>query len=395
MRQQNDVVIVGAGPAGTTLAYELSRRGVSTLIVDKEKFPRPKPCGGGLTVEAYNLLNADLREVLQNSVSSLEFAFNGTAVFRRSYEKPIMYTVEREQLDQLLLDRAVSAGARVADGQAVHGITLANDHVEVTTGQGVHFARFVAGADGFRSVVARSLGRTCRTAFVGIESEVTVQSSQLDKWHTLALADLGIVPHGYGWVFPKRDHLSIGIGAAMGKAANLKSSYWRFLSSLKLEKYEVTRWSAALIPTCAGRSRVTEGRAVLIGDAAGLADPLTGEGIGNAILSAHLAAPALCKALETGPGELQQYQANVDELISPENKAAMFFRRVIYTVPRKLLAVAAADARIWEAGCQLVRGETTYTAIKGKVGTVGGLYSILRGKFKQSTGLIASESPLP
>ena len=130
----------------------------------------------------------------------------------------------------------------------------------------------------------------------------------------------------------------------------------------------------------AGKPIVVFDRVVLLGDAAGLADPLTGEGIANAMLSAHLAAPAIQSALQHGISELQNYQASVDAELTPEIEAARFFARIIFSLPSKILEFARYDERVWSAGSSLIRGERSYQSIKNRVGTLKGLYAILSGK---------------
>ena len=380
LRPDYDVVIVGAGPAGATLAFELKRRGVTVLLIDKAVFPRRKCCGGGLTVKAARLLGDGLEGIAENSVSSSMFAVSGYRLFSGDYEQTIIYTLDRQRFDHFLLRRAEQAGVEVKQGLAVTGLIEKEGCVEVTTAQGRHRGRFVIGADGSRSIVAESVHLGNHDSFVGIETEIAVGDEDLARWRSTILVDLGRTVKGYAWLFPKKDHLSVGIACPSKEAHKLKRAYADFVDSLNLSRHEIMDRSAALIPMCVGKPRVVEGRAALLGDAAGLTDPLTGEGIYNALLSAQLAAPAIEGALRRGDCDLSAYQKSVEEIIGPEIEAARFFRRIIFAMPRKMLDVARRDGRLWNAGCSLVRGDTTYSAIRGRVGTPGGLYSLLRGK---------------
>ena len=380
LKSRYDAIVVGGGPSGSTLACQLAQKGLDVLVIDKSFFPRPKCCGGGVTVRAHGLLGGLPAEVYEDTISSAQFGVRGSPVFDGRQDSTLMFTVSRDKFDHLLLQRAHRAGAAVLEGVSVETLSERPESVEVGTTKGTFEARFLFGADGSRSIVARYIGVQNRDGFVGIETELVVSDKDLARWKSLVLVDIGWTPKGYAWVFPKRRGLSVGIGCQVSHAKHLRRAYGKFLDSLELEEYETTKSWGGFIPTCPAKPRVARGRIALLGDAAGLADPLTGEGIGNAALSAHLASAAVCKALSQGVERLTEYQLAVEHTIVPDIEAARFFSRIIFTMPKKLLEVARLDGRIWNAACAVVRGDTSYSSIKGRVGGVGGLYSILRGK---------------
>ena len=308
MRRSYDVIVAGSGPAGSTAAYELGLRGVDVLLIDKAVFPRRKCCGGGITLKTVRILGADILAITQNSISSATLAFSGSTRFHGKQDSPVMYTVDREELDQFLLERAQKAGAKVVQGLTVTDISLSANDVGVVTSAGSFRARFVVGADGSRSIVARSANLGNHEQVAGIETEVDVGEGDLETWRSSVLVELGRTRRGYAWLFPKNDHLSIGIGSPVGEARDLKRHYRQFLDSLGLGRSSVATWSAGLISMYVGKPMVTRGRVALVGDAAGLADPFTGEGIHNAALSAQLAAPVIQGALLEGESDLHAYQ---------------------------------------------------------------------------------------
>lgn len=380
MQSIHDVIIVGSGPAGATLAYELANSGISVMVIDKAVFPRNKCCGGGVTVRASNLIGEIPADITEDNVSKAVFSFSGSSLFDGSHSNTLIKTVNRENFDHFLVQRAEKAGANIVQDTTVTALQLSDDNVEVTTSRGNFRTQYVVGADGNRSIVSRYVNNIPHDRFIGIETEVQVEDRDMERWKSRILIDMGWTPKGYAWLFPKKDHLSIGVGAPVNKAGNLKKGYWQFLDSIKISRYKVKSWSAGIVPMFAGKPKVVEGRIALLGDAAGLADPLTGEGIGNALLSARLAAPALENAVQYGVSRLSTYQASIEEKLAPEIESARFLSRVIFSVPKKLLDLARHDSRLWNAGCALVRGETSYTSIKGRIGTLKGLYSVLRGK---------------
>ncbi len=199
---------------------------------------------------------------------------------------------------------------------------------------------------------------------------------ELAKWKSQVEIDLGRVS-GYAWAFPKSDHLSIGIACHSSRAKVLKRHYWEFLHSLNLRHYTIARWHGSLIPICGSKVSATRGRAALLGDAAGLVDPLSGEGIYNTILSARLAAPVIEKSLLHNEAELQGYQKAIDEVIMPEMKIANFLSRVLVRLPPMVFEVFIRDERIWRNCCYLLLGEIDYTTVKQKLVALGGIYAFL------------------
>jgi len=212
---------------------------------------------------------------------------------------------------------------------------------------------------------------------IAIETEVKVSPGDLSKWESRVMLELGRVKAGYAWVFPKADHLSIGIGSMPHKAKHLKKRYYEFLASLELENYEVKNWSSAFIPVCTGKPSTGKGRAILIGDAAGLGDPLTGEGIYNAVLSAKLAGEAIINALAAGNPDLAEYARLMEQKIAPEMKIANTYSNLLTMFPGRLFNMVRGEERVWRGACRLLRGERNYNDIKDRLNSLGGMYKFV------------------
>jgi len=378
VKHNYDVIIVGGGPAGTTLAYELASQGTRTLILEKAKFPRYKCCAGGLSVKAARLLDINIGAAVEDTISKVTISFAGANHYHSTFNQPIMYTVTRQKFDHILLKRALEADANILQETGAHLVQLDESGVRVLTGAGTFQAQFIAGADGAGSIVARTLGtKNNNRCLVGLETEVSLAREELAEWESQVRIDLGCIPAGYAWVFPKSEHLSIGIACLRDKARELKGCYGEFLNSLKLGKSSLIKWSGSLLPVCTGKTVVAQGRAVLLGDAAGLADPLSGEGLYNAILSAKLAAQAIFESLRAGMPRLDDYQRAVEEKILPEMRIAHIFSQVLNLLPQRLFWLLKRDERIWKNCCYLCRGETNYRTIKNKITSLGGLYNLV------------------
>ena len=371
------MIVIGGGPAGATVAGELAGRGVSVLLLEKAAYPRPKCCGGGLTVRAAGLLGGCVGEVAENTITTLRLSRRGAGARALDLGQPLMYTLSRESFDQLLAERAQQAGARILCGTPVTGVAETGDGVEVVTAAGVWRGRFAVGADGARSVVAKAVGGAGGDYLMALSAEVVPADRVLDEWRSRVALDLGSLSRGYGWLFPKAGRLSIGVGGPARQARRLRDAHHRLVHALGIGDHTVTRWSAAPIPVCRGEAVVSRGRLALVGDAAALADPFTGEGIYNAIVSGRLAARAIISALENKLSNLGEYQRLVDAEIMPEMAAANRFARLLGTVPGQLFGVADRDGRVQRAGAALLRGETTYASLWDRFVSLGGLYSFL------------------
>lgn len=366
VKSMHDVIIVGAGPAGATLGYELSRKGVDVLMLEKARLPRNKTCAGGITVRAANLLDFDFSPVICHVVYGVRVTYKNKA-FTKWYDKPLINMVMRDEFDYLLTDKAKAAGAVVVDNQRVDRTEITAEGVKVITDQDVFKGKIVVGADGARSVVARSFGLMNGNEFgIGMEAEIPVSKEGLSQWDSLMELDLGYIRGGYGWIFPKKDLLSIGIGGSLHRAKKLKSCYQKLLASRNLESYQINRVRSSFLPVRRNGSPIQSNRSLLIGDAAGLLDPLTGEGICNAIRSAKIAAPVIVQCLQAGNTDLTGYQDVIDKELMPELKAARAVLRFFTWFPGLYFDTVRRSDRAWRAHCRLLRGEESYVSIKNK-----------------------------
>ena len=384
MKRKYDVVVVGAGPAGATLACELASRGISVLVLEKAELPRYKCCAGGITAKAAKLSGMNIDEIAEDAISSFTITLTGDSPYQGNSAEPVIYTVRRENFDYALVDRAEKAGADILQGVEALGVQFDNASVEIITTAGSFYSQLIVGADGAGSIVLKELGVKRKVdSIVGITSEIFVADRELATWKSRILIDLGGISGGYCWVFPKADHLSTGIICPVKKEMGLKRRYSEFLASLNLGRHRVARSDSSLLPVCAGKTTVARGRAVFLGDAAGLASPLTGEGIYNAILSAKLASPAIEKSLEIGKVCLDDYQKSVDKRIIAEMRIARVFSKVLDLAPHRLFKLLKSDERVWRACCRMLRGETDYSQAKSSIKALGILYDLVLGGRKK------------
>ena len=264
------------------------------------------------------------------------------------------------------------------DGQKVTHVQVSDDWVEISTSDNVFRSRLVVGADGTYSIVAKELGMGRSIEYLmGIESEIVVPEEELAKWTSQVQIDLGCILGSYAWVFRKRNHLSVGVGCHASRARDLYARHQKFLDSLNIGSYTIARSGSHLIPTCTKGRLIWQNKALLLGDAAGLAEPLTGEGIHNAIKSAQLAAPVIEGSLVRGNVELQDYQQIVEREVISELRIARTLSKLHVRFPHLAFGMLNRGDDLWRALCGLMLGEMSYAAIKEREGGFKGIFKRL------------------
>ena len=379
-----DVVIVGAGPAGATLAYELAQANTRVLLLEKDGLPRYKACAGGINVRAANLLGFDIAPVVERVVSGARLSYRFDYTLTRLYHQSITYMVKRDRFDHLLAERAQDAGAELADNQKVVRLETQGGKTKVCTRSDTFLTGVVVGADGANSIVARELGLDKDFYYgLGLEAEVGVSPEYLSRWDDLMGLDLGTIPGGYGWLFPKSDHVSIGVAGQVRFASRLKPYLNQLLDSYGLAESQVKHLRGALMPVRKRGTPITGERGLLIGDAAGLIDAVTGEGIYYAIRSAQLAAAAITESLGGELSHLADYEKAVDVELMPELGVTRALERLFTWLgtgtPRLFFKLVVERERVWRALCRIIRGEKSYVGVKQKLGPFQFLSDLLAG----------------
>ena len=340
-----DVVIVGMGPAGATAASALSRGGLAVLGFDKETHPRYKVCGGGLSARVAQLLDPGFRSVVEHSVNGVQFVYRGQDPILIESSEPIAYMVMRDRFDQYLLQQAVCAGTEIRNGEGVIAVRQESDGVTVTTDCGRYRAKIVIGADGANSLVARQLFPSrFQYRAPALESEVPIEHDGHYPGPSTILVDVSAARQGYGWIFPKQMCLSVGVGEFRRKSTSLRATFDRFIQGESgLTGRMVPRPIGHPIPVFSEGdkersenrlSQFVSGRALLVGDAAHLVDPLFGEGIYYAVRSGQLAAQTILSNPHDHVASLAGYEAGLDRDIVPDFRVTARIAKVIYAFPR-------------------------------------------------------------
>ena len=254
-----DVAIIGAGPAGSAAAYRLADAGASVLLLDKATFPRDKPCGGGVTGRAARLLPFSIEPVVEDVADRLECGLRYRQRITRQARAPLAYMTQRRRLDHFLLQQAADAGAEVRQGETADARELD--------------ARIVIGADGCNGQSAKQLGLADRVAHgVALEANYPYEK----RYAGAMVLEIAVIRGGYGWIFPKGDHINVGVGGNGEEAPKLRAELRRMCEEYGIDPDAAQETRGYRLPMRLPGTRLARGTTAVIGDAAGLVDPLSG-----------------------------------------------------------------------------------------------------------------------
>jgi geranylgeranyl reductase family protein len=322
-----DVVVVGAGPAGSTAAKVLRERGVSVLLLDKASFPRDKMCGGGMPTRVWKRFPYIEPYLDSLSYGSVTYSMSCRYRLRVVRDAPLLGMVQRREFDNALLQLAIQAGVEFRPLTTVTEMQVKDDRVVLTLASGEMLeSRIVLGCDGMNSLVARKAGLPpSDVRCVCLVGEHPMSPEQIASMYSekhlvhLFIKAQGVA--GYGWVFPKKDCVNIGIGEFSSAIQPgvprriLKESYSLFVAALKKQgllpaEFPDDDARGAILPIFPSKKTYSN-RVMVCGDAAGFINPITGEGIYYAMSSGLLAAGVAADALASGDcsaGFLEKYQ---------------------------------------------------------------------------------------
>ena len=343
-RGRFDVAIVGAGPAGSTAAYRLATAGASVLLLDKATFPRDKPCGGGVTGRAARLLPFSIEPVVEDVVDRLECGLRYRHRFTRRARAPLAYMTQRRRLDHFLLQQAAEAGAEVREGETADARELD--------------ARIVIGADGCNGSSAKQLGLAD-----GIVHGVALEANYPHeaRFAGAMVLEIAVIRGGYGWIFPKGDHVNVGVGGNAEEGPRLRRELRRMCEAYGIDPDAGRETRGYRLPMRLPGTRLARGRTAVIGDAAGLVDPFSGDGMYEAFLSARLVAEAALDVLAGRAETLDAYQAAVERRIAPLTRAGWGAKRAFERFPRTTYALARLPVT-FRALEKLLRGDLSEPA---------------------------------
>jgi geranylgeranyl reductase family protein len=350
-----DAIVVGAGPAGSTTAYRLADAGARVLVVDRARFPRDKPCGGGLTLRAVRNMPVDPAPVVEECVDTMELRLSFGRSFVRTAASPLILMTQRVRLDHFLLEQAAERGAMVRDGARVSELEVRDDGVRLSVDRARVEGSVLVGADGANGVTARALGM--EQAFDwGVAYEGNIAGGKT-RFRGRAVIELGVVAGGYGWVFPKGDHVNVGVGGWLREGPKLKERLRAVARAHGLDGLSELRGHR--LPMRKPSSPLGRGRALLVGDAAGLVDPLSGDGMYECFVSSRLASAAILDLLGGEAGTLEPYGTALTRELAHHLAASWSVRVALERYPRTVFALLRVPG-VFGAVERILRGELSH-----------------------------------
>ena len=328
--QGYDVLIIGGGPAGAMAGIELQKKGICTCIIDKETFPRTKLCGGMLTQKSMDLVvrhcpGLDPEDFVVEKTGTADFYYEGKKL-NRFPTRTVYYLTERTIFDDQLIRYYLEQGGTIMQNIVIKAGDIHFKENAITVDTKKVGYEFLVGADGCNGVLCRA-AHIKRYDYLCLEGNIPRNQDQEKEFRIY----FGVAGKGYGWYFPKKEHYCTGMGGK-GSGRTIRDQANRFFR--QVTDLQVQQVKGAFIPSGKRlKTRRIPKNVLPVGDAAGFADPITGEGLYYAMLSGIQAADAISNSAKNKKrNALRLYNKNVLP-IRQNIRAALFWQKILYFPP--------------------------------------------------------------
>lgn len=395
MHPKYDVIIIGAGPSGASAACKLALHGLKTLVIDKERFPRYKICGGAVSYKTNKILNLDFSSVTDDVTEGIIFCSGTKRDFFIKHDSPIASMVMRDSFDNLLAEKSRDVGAEFLYGRKVNWTKEDNSSVVVGLEEQEIQAKVLIAADGASSAIARDYFKIpSKPNILTIEGEFSLDKERLAQLRGKVIIEFGGIPWGYGWIFPKGNVLSVGMAGLSTKINfGIKKYYDEFVERHEiLNGLKPIREGGWFIPYFMGdRIKISSKRILLAGDAAHIVDSFIGEGIYYAIRSGQIAADAIIHGIEKD--DFASYANEMEKEIYPELSAAQAIANMVYSHPKIWYNMLAASPDFVKRYYNVINGQSSYQTFLKEILSIsrfGVLVKAVKGWVK-----LRSKKPVP
>ncbi|MFW9965022.1 MAG: NAD(P)/FAD-dependent oxidoreductase [Candidatus Sifarchaeia archaeon] len=382
-----DLTVIGGGPAGATCARRAAELGLDVVLLEKAYHPREKPCGGALGPQTIRNLDLDITRVIERT-------FHAALVHIPSMKKVMLtsedltgYLVTRSKFDSFLLQMAADAGVEVLQGVEVVGLEQTRSGVRALAVGDSYKSHLLVGADGVNGIIAKELDIRSKWApdkiALCISADVPMRVEEVESIMTTCESDgspvielfFDLLPWGYGWCFPKKHGFNIGIGCRMDRQENLQQNWEKLVRKLEKEKgleFDMSNRVSYRVPLGDKLNQCTARRSMLIGDAAGLVSPLTGEGISYAIQSGKLAAKVASEAVNMkSPNHIAEYEDYLKKTIGQELIDTRWIAEILHKSDKHkelLFQIVAEDPVMRRYITNIVSRVATFSDMRVQIG---------------------------
>ncbi|MFX1519595.1 MAG: geranylgeranyl reductase family protein [Promethearchaeota archaeon] len=384
-----DVIVVGAGPAGSTVAKEIASKGLKVIVLEKNRLDREKPCAGGVTERAIQRFQIP-EHIFDRSCDKLFLCSPKCKIVTLTYPERIVATTMRAKLDKTLADLASDQGAEFRENTRAIDVITANGFVKgvkakTSIGSLDIYGDITVIASGTPSILTKNLGLQTsdkRSKALCYQYQMAMDNEHIDELIGDQLEiyyGSDIVPGGYAWIFPKKDIVSVGLGTWLecceDKDMRLRQRLDDFIkghpiASKKLARAKVLYPQAAMM-SFLGVIHRNHGNGFLVaGEAAGYVDSANGEGIYYSMMSGEYAGNVALSAYDAedySAGFLRKYKFVIKEEIEKDLKATFNIRRNMLTTNHQqefTVDTALKNREFGDYLCKYMRGEVSPSDFK-------------------------------
>ncbi|HOK40488.1 MAG TPA: geranylgeranyl reductase family protein [bacterium] len=367
-----DVIIIGCGPAGTNAGFYLSKAGLNVLAIEKAQFPRLKVCAGGLPyhITEYNF---EIENIIQRKCDKTIFTYKGKDKVEIKFNNFTIDMVMRKDFDNYLLQRAKKVGLKICENEQFKKGIFNNELIEIETDKNYYKTKYLIGADGALSSVNKEF-RIIKNKIFGItlNSEIEVKEEFLTKINNCIYVDIGNIKNGYFWIFPKKEHLSVGLGSTNYKYKNLKKLFYKILKYFNLTENNIKKindlkgWILPFFTINNNIEKYNSGNVLLVGDAANLVDSLSGEGIYYALKSGELAAISILQT-EKKENNIDNYNNLLKDKIINNLIYSEKFANLFYKFPYISYKLGVKNKEVCSLFCEMLIGKIFYNELYEKL----------------------------
>lgn len=365
MSKIHDCIVIGAGPGGSTAAYHLAKKGRDVTIIEKHSLPRYKPCGGGVSPQIGEWFDFDFSAVISRKINRFRYTWQMQDPIDIELRNPV-WMVRREEFDHILVRQSIGQGASLHENAEVTDINFDGGTWQVDTQNGQFQARYLIAADGAKGQSAKAIGLNHRKRLVS--GAIELEARNVLPTEDIGYFEFGMVRGGYLWNFPKADGQSLGAGIfRRTQSQDLKAITRAYTDGFGID-FDSTEYHAH--PLCVWNGNHSlhceNKRAVLVGEAACLVDPLTAEGIRPSIYSGIKASEAIDQALAGNENAVPTYTQTIAREVGTDMKWASIFANLLYSRPQFCYKHLLKNPAVIKVMGKLFSGEMRYRDVPFK-----------------------------